>query len=43
MDGDEIDFRYMPAMANGHLGFVPYRSYVHLKGLYNGRGGMLYI
>ena len=42
MVGDQINFRYMPALANGHLGFVPYRPYIHMKGLYSGRGGILF-
>ena len=40
-DGNgNTNFRFMPAMANGHIGFVPYRPYVHIRGLYNGEGGM---
>ena len=39
MDDGSIDFRYMPTLANGHLGFQPYGDTVFLNGLYNGNDG----
>ena len=38
-DRETINFRYMPTLANGHIGFTPFDESIYMNGLFNGEGG----
>ena len=36
-----IDYRYMPVLANGHIGVTVFDDHMYLNGLYSGKGGKM--